>query len=155
MPTDFNQTLALALGSVIKSMAALPAEIVDHGEIPAINAPLLHAHIGFTGEHAGEIGLLLDPALAALLAQRILGVESPDLLLEDMIEDAVNEVLNIVCGQFLSMAFGETPVFSLTVPHAFPLGVLASRAILQNPQVTAFMVDGHTLLGYARVKPAR
>lgn len=146
--------MAQALESVIKSMASLPAEIVDPRDIPEINDPLLHAHIGFTGEHTGEIGLLLDPALASLLAQRILDVESPDLLLEDMIEDAVNEVLNVICGQFLTSAFGETPVFSLTVPHAFPLGVLASRAILQNPQVTAFMVNGYTLLGYARIKQA-
>lgn len=152
MPIETKATLARALESVIKTMASLPSEIVDPQDIPDIEQPMVHAHIGFTGESTGEIGLLFDPVLASLAAARILGIEDQDLLLEDMIEDAVKEMLNVVCGQFLTMTFGEVPVFSLTVPHVFPLSVPACQALLQSPNVTAFMVNGYTLLGHARIK---
>jgi two-component system chemotaxis response regulator CheY len=149
-----EDNLAQALESVIKTMASLPVEIIDPRDLPDMDAPLLHAHIGFAGEVSGEIGLLFDPALATLLAARILGIESGDQLLEDMIEDAIKELLNVVCGQFLTMSFGETPVFSLTVPHVFTLGAPACRALLKGPHVISFLVNGYTLLGHTRIKPA-
>jgi len=154
MPSKPEENLAQALESVINTMASLPLEIVDPRDLPDMEAPLVHAHINFTGESSGEIGLLFDPPLASLLAARILGLEDKDQLLDDMIEDAVKELLNVVCGQFLTMSFGETPVFSLTVPHVFPLGVPACRALLKGPHVIAFLVNGYTLLGHTRIRPA-
>jgi len=154
MPNKLKDNLAHALESVVKTMASLPVETVDPRDLPDMEASLLHAHIGFAGKSSGEIGLLFDPALAALLAARILGLEDRDQLLDDMIEDTVKELLNVVCGQFLTMSFGETPVFTLTVPHVFPLGAPACRALLKGPHVIAFLVNGYTLLGHSRISPA-
>ena len=154
MPNRLEDNLAHALESVIKTMASLPVETVDPRDLPEMEAPLLHAHIGFAGKESGEIGLLFDPDLATLLAARILGLEDKGQLLDDMIEDAIKELLNVACGQFLTTSFGETPVFSLTVPHVFPLGVPACRALLKGPRVRAFLVNGYTLLGHTRIKPA-
>jgi len=152
MPNKPEENLAQALESVINTMASLPVETIDPRDLPDMDASLVHAHIIFTGESSGEIGLLFDPSLASLLAARILGIDAKDQLLDDMVEDAVKELLNVVCGQFLTLSFGETPVFSLTVPHVFPLGAPACRALLKGPHVIAFLVNGYTLLAHTRIK---
>jgi len=154
MPGKPEVNLARALESVIDTMASLPVETIDPRDLPDMEASLVHAHISFAGENSGEIGLLFDPDLASLLAARILGLEAKDQLLDDMVEDAVKELLNVVCGQFLTLSFGETPVFSLSVPHVFQLGAPACRALLKGPHVIAFLVNGYTLLGHTRIRPA-
>jgi CheY-specific phosphatase CheX len=58
--------------------------------------------IGFNGRAVGSVYLRLSLKSASLIASRILGLESPDSLAPNEIDDAVGELLNIVTGNFKS-----------------------------------------------------
>lgn len=141
-----------AVISVLKDMAATDASIIESTAIPPFDATLIHAHITFDGQWSGELGLLMDPAFAAQVASRILGMDSEEPLLQEMILDAGKELLNVICGQYLTMRFGSEPIFSLGVPRVFPLSAQACNVLLSSSPITVFQSGAYLLPAYVRVR---
>lgn len=147
-----SRAMENAVISVLNDMAATRASATRPENLPRFDQSLIHAHITFEGPSSGELGLLMDPDFAADLASRILGVDESKDLLQDMVLDAVKELLNVVCGQFLTQRFGYEPAFSLGVPRVFPLSAQACNVLLTGPSILIFQSGGFILPAYVRVK---
>jgi chemotaxis protein CheY-P-specific phosphatase CheC len=94
----------------------------------------------------------MERPLASQIAARILGLGSMDDVYDDMIEDAVRELINVVCGHFVTLMYGYTPVLKISMPKVFLLGSPACNVLLANPNVCTIMVDDFPLLGLVRVR---
>lgn len=144
--------LKQAIGSVVASMAGMPAETADTRDIPLFESPVMNVRIAFTGPYSGELGLMMEQPLAELVGTKMLGFSPGEHLIHDTVDDAAKELLNVICGQFITSMFGSRPVFSLNVPQIFPLNPSVCNALVQISSVIPFRVQGHTLLGTVRVK---
>ncbi|HPW69640.1 MAG: chemotaxis protein CheX [Desulfomonilia bacterium] len=147
-----SRAMENAVVSVLNDMAATRAAMIRPEELPCFGQTLIHAHITFEGPSSGELGLLMDPDFAAELASRILGVDEKGDLLQEMVVDAVKELLNVICGQFLTQRFGYEPAFTLGVPRVFPLSAQACNVLLTSPSILIFQSNDSIVPAYVRVK---
>jgi len=83
------------------------------------------ASMRFTGPTNGKFEIAAGKNLCLLLASNILGIEPDDEAAGAHAEDALKETLNVMCGRFLTEAYGEQAVFNLSAPA---IGVLNDLA---------------------------
>lgn len=152
MPDTPSQYLTEALSHVLLSMVSLSPRITDAADMPEVKGDALNVRIEYSGEHAGELGLIIEKPLAVLMAARILGMDNTKDVYDDMIEDALRELLNVVCGHFVTLMYGYTPVLKISLPKVFAIGSAVCNVLRTNPNVCTFMVDDSPLLGQVKVK---
>lgn len=83
------------------------------------------ASMRFTGPTNGKFEIAAGKNLCLLLASNILGIEPNDEAAGSHAADALKETLNVMCGRFLTEAYGEEAVFNLSAPT---MGVLNDLA---------------------------
>ncbi|HOS96333.1 MAG TPA: chemotaxis protein CheX [Deltaproteobacteria bacterium] len=152
MPDTPSQYLTEALSHVLLSMVSLSPRITDAADMPEVKGDALNVRIEYSGEHAGELGLIIEKPLAVLMAARILGMEQTKDVYDDMIEDALRELLNVVCGHFVTLMYGYMPVLKISLPKVFTIGSAVCNVLRTNPNVCTFMVEDSPLLGQVKVK---
>jgi chemotaxis protein CheY-P-specific phosphatase CheC len=152
MPDTPSQYLTEALSHVLMSMVSLSPRVMEAADMPEVKGDALNVRIEYTGEHAGELGLIIEKPLATLMAARILGMEHTKDVYDDMIEDALRELLNVVCGHFVTLMYGYAPVLKISLPKVFTIGSAVCNVLRTNPNVCTFMVEDSPLLGQVKVK---
>lgn len=152
MAENPSEYLTEALGHVLVSMVSMSPRIMSCADMPEIKSDALNVRIEYGGEHKGELGLILEKPLASRFAARILGLEKPEDIYDDMIEDALKELLNVVCGHFLTLMYGYAPALKIALPRVFTIGSAACNMLRTNPNVCTFMVDEAPLIGHIRLR---
>ena len=71
--------------------------------------------IDFSGACTGTVGMVIPPDLAAQAAANVFGGE-PSHVSDEQAGDAVQELLNIVCGHYLHEREGDQALFNLSAP---------------------------------------
>ncbi|MBI4719466.1 MAG: chemotaxis protein CheX [Planctomycetes bacterium] len=103
--------------------------------------PWLESTIAYEGTHRGMLKLVCTDAFAALLAENLLGAPSGDTPLRGRMEDAIKELMNIVCGQLMTAAFGAQEMFNLGIPEIKAVAVLESRRSGLEVHRISFVVE--------------
>jgi chemotaxis protein CheY-P-specific phosphatase CheC len=141
-----------ALGHVLVSMVSMSPRMTEVKNMPEMKGDAFNIRIEYSGKHVGELGLIMEHPLASQIAARILGLGNTDNVYDDMIEDAVRELINVVCGHFVTLMYGYTPALKVSIPKVFLLGSPACNVLMANPDVCTIMVDDFPLLGLVRVR---
>ena len=103
---------------------------------------LLRSAIRFSGNSiAGVIVVSIQLSLAQEIAANILGEEPGDETAVNQANDAFGEILNILCGQFLTTVEGPEPVFDLSVPLVGTASKDDWMRIYNRPTSISLMVD--------------
>jgi chemotaxis protein CheY-P-specific phosphatase CheC len=108
--------LAESLQSVLEKMVFMITESLEDDELDDQVENLLRAEMEFSGSLSGKVVLAAQSELCAEIAENMLGID-PDDVNQSSLEDALREILNMACGQYLTSRWGEDQVFDLTVPH--------------------------------------
>ncbi len=145
-----NEFFIEALGHVFVSMASMPLHQTDAGNMPELKGEALNIQIEFSGKHAGELFLVVEDSLASRIAARILGMENG--LSVEMIEDAARELINVVCGHFITLMYGYTAIVRVSIPKVLRIGSTAFNLMLNSPDVCTFMVEESPILGRINLK---
>ena len=113
-----NDILIKVCCDVFESLSFMFGEAVDLDEVESDLESFINVTIFYKGDRAGLINLIVSAETANSLAYNILGIDADevDLPIESSM-DALKELLNTICGQFLTSRFGDEPVFDLTVPE--------------------------------------
>jgi len=120
---------ANALGGVLEDMAFIFTDQLAEDELSADPGESLAVEMSFLGPQRGTVTLAAQFALCVELAVNMLGSERDDVS-RPMASDALKEILNMACGQFLVDKFGSRPVFNLTVPEVKAIGPAEWSALL-------------------------
>ncbi|MEA3221964.1 MAG: hypothetical protein U9P49_02205 [Thermodesulfobacteriota bacterium] len=153
---------------VMEKMAFMFVDVPVKDEISNMDDVCFHVHMDFTGPTFGRLGLAISMKLALTIAANVMGMEPDEPVMnimaenimgmgpdkpidEDLIRDAVREILNVVCGRFLTLMFGDKPVFNLSVPQISRLDAGGWGEMISRPEVNAFMVENSPVLVYARL----
>lgn len=101
--------------------------------------------ITFRGPRKGGIGLVASPDFARQVAANLY-VEAPAGRGDEPAQDAVKELLNIVCGHHLHRVEGDGRMMDFAPPALRVAdGETAARCVREKPQAV-LAVEGHTLL---------
>ncbi len=112
-------TLTTVLSEVLANLAFM---FTGEGELdPPVGEQWLETVISYQGSASGSLHLTTTAAFATSLATNLLGTASDEETSEQEARDAIQEFMNIVCGQFVTALYGTEDVFNLTIPEVMEL----------------------------------
>lgn len=140
MPLPAPESVQKAFAEVLQQLAFLFAEpipalsdIDDPGEWRAVR-------MGFKGPFAGQVMLHLPATLQNEVAANFLGLDAGDSGVAVHADDALRELLNVLCGHILTLWAGEEAVFDLSSPELIETPPLGGR---EGPSLAqAFDIEG-------------
>lgn len=136
-------TLTTVLSDVLANLAFM---FTDDGEFEApVGERWLETSISYEGTVSGALQLICTDSFAVQMAGNLLGLDSEAELTEQEAMDAVKEFMNVLCGQYVTEAYGTEDVFNLTIPEVLEL---PSTPCLASPDedsedVALLSVDNH------------
>ncbi len=147
-----KKELVVTIIEVLEQMVFMFADPVDKPEYPCNGKGIcLHSSIEFSGVRNGSIGLIIPTILASDMALNILGMEG-DIIAEEMIIDATQELANVVCGRFLTLFFGDKVVFRLNSPSTTILKKDAMDTLESRSIIIGLTIEESSMLGYVMFK---
>jgi len=113
-----NDILIKTCCNIFESLSFMFGEPIELDEVESEAETFINVSISYKGDRAGTINLIVCDETANSLAYNILGIDEDedDLSIESAM-DALKELLNTICGQFMTSRFGDEPVFDLSVPE--------------------------------------
>ena len=119
MQDQKTATLATIFSEVLANLAFMFTD-EDLADPPACDE-WLETTIAYSGPVTGALKLRCSRDFSTRLAANLLGLDPDDPDTEQSASDAVKEFMNIVCGQFITAAYGTEEVFNLTIPKIVEL----------------------------------
>jgi chemotaxis protein CheY-P-specific phosphatase CheC len=144
--------LTEALGHVLVSMVSMSPLQMEVMKMPDMKTDALNVRVEYSGKHNGELGLIMEHPLALHIAARILGVENITDVSDEMIEDAIRELINVVCGHFVTLMYGYTPVLKLSIPKVTRVGYAVCNLLMTKPDACTFLVEESPLIGQVKLR---
>ncbi len=137
--------LAESLQSVIEKMVFMITDALDDDELDTGAVDLLRAEMEFSGSRSGKAVLAAQSDLCAEIAENILGIDHDDVD-QSSLEDALREILNMTCGQYLTSRWGEEQVFDLTVPGVTTIDTEQWTELAQDEQSVVIDAEGYQMV---------
>ncbi len=141
MPLEQAEKIEEAFVFVLEKLAFMFAERTCLSEIPTeVEAPL-QADIQFSGQASGQLTLAVSEDICGDLTANILGTDPDDLVPSESSNDALKELINVICGRLLTAIAGDEPVFNLTSPEVKQIDAQTWQSMLADPDAIGFLVD--------------
>lgn len=118
-----NQTaseVATILSDVLADLAFMFGGPEEHPLRPRPET-WIECSIGYSGPVTGAIRFRCTRSFSVMLASNLLGVDPSDVDVKRKAEDAVKELVNIVCGHVVTTLHGDDAVFDLSIPRVAEL----------------------------------
>jgi chemotaxis protein CheY-P-specific phosphatase CheC len=148
MPDELSREcefLAESLQSVLEKMVFMITESLDDDELDVQVGDLLRAEMEFSGSQSGKVVLAAQSELCAEIAENMLGID-PDDVNQSSLEDALREILNMGCGQYLTSRWGEDLVFDLTVPRVVEISSEQWSGLAGEEQSVVIDAEGYQMV---------
>jgi len=136
--------LERVLADVLADLAFLVGESGDLE--PAPGAVWIAAHVEYRGPRQGVLRCWCTETFATQLAANLLGLDADSDEACDRRLDAVCELLNVLCGQFVTARYGVSAVFNLSIPAATVCAETPALPREESVDVCTLMVDGAPLI---------
>ena len=153
METEYKAVLTDVFGEVLREYAFIFGEVCPSDETPVNKADYVYSTVAFSGHRSGVLGLSISAELAAELAANILGIDTDSGDSADFALDALEELTDIICGHFLTSAFGEEPIFCLSPPSASKINEAEWKSLIGREEAVGFTVEGIPAVTYVLVAP--
>lgn len=136
------------------SVAAILSEILadlafmfpDQNEpIGATGGEWIETSIGYEGPVGGQLRFRCTRTFSVILASNLLGLDRNDGDVERKAEDAVKELMNVVCGHVVTTLHGTDAVFNLSIPEVTPLGPAYDWEHEANEADSTLHIEGFTV----------
>ena len=143
--SDIKKTYEVVVRDVLERFAFVFLDDPGDSEGSVNYNSYVHVTITFSGSVSGAICLAAPAELCRTLAMNILGVEESELT-ADSPTDAMKEISNIICGEFVVAVYGNKEVFNLTVPVATEICHGKWQEMVADREAFLLNVDGLPLL---------
>ncbi len=139
------EVFAESLQSVLEKMVFMITETLEDDKIDSKAEKLLRAEMRFSGSQSGLAVLAAQSELCAEIAENMLGID-PDLVNQSSLEDALREILNMTCGQYLTSRWGDELIFDLTVPGVVGINNEQWSELAQDKLSVVIDAEGHQMV---------
>lgn len=138
-----NRTASLRLrrtfSDVLGDMAFI--FVVDPDETDPPPRYTLEAHVSYAGPRRGTLRLRCDDRFAATVAGNLLGIDPDDGVAERGRIDALQELMNVVCGNVVTELYGPDELFQFGIPEVGPVRPGETTEEFVVREVHTFMLD--------------
>lgn len=131
---------------VLEKQVFMFAEELATAEFPFDKGEWIETRIGFQGPFFGLVSLALPKGAELEMAANFLGKDVDDPDVSACAEDAIKEIINVVCGHLLTKMAGDELVFDLSVPMISALSQEELKAICSESGAYGFDVEGNPVL---------
>jgi hypothetical protein len=138
------------LAEVLEEFAFMFIEPEPDGPPPELEK-ILCAEISFAGQKAqGIVGLAFSWGKCLELANNLVGTDSEDTLSDKDIANALEELVNIICGRLIAEIYGTEVVFDLSIPKAVSLSQKQWQHILHSEDTLLVYEEDEPVALYLR-----
>jgi chemotaxis protein CheY-P-specific phosphatase CheC len=132
---------------VLANYAFLFGDRVDTASLVADeDTDFIHAWIDILSNDKSHLGVVVPMELARAISANVLGVDNEDPLAHDRAEDAVKEMINVLCGHLRTLLTHEGGLFEAAIPCIQRISVLEWIKIRNSKDSLAFMIEENPLL---------
>ena len=152
MQNEYGTVLAEVFCDILLQYAFLFGDEFPKEELSVDDTDCLKITVSFSGERSGDIGIATSTELCGVLTANLLGEDVEDYeQLDENTSDALEELINVVCGQFLTAAFGEYPVINMSPPKVVEIDNAEWKRLVGDEETISFMIEDVPALIYASV----
>jgi len=130
---------------VLEQMAFMFADPAEADSVSLNGGEIYLVQMSYLGPQRGTVIVATHADLGREIACNMLGVE-PEEVTGKMVGDALKELLNMSCGQFLTTHYGQGPVFDLTVPLITRIDAGHWKQLASQPGSRLYQVDDYQLV---------
>lgn len=131
--TDYNQLLSEVGEEIFESLAFMLVMPGMDDDEPAPAGPRVAATVDFSGPFGGAVAVAVGEEMLGELATNMLGMDETEPPNADQQQDALKELLNVVCGNLLPKLGGADAVFDVHPPELTEAGQLPDAWQGQGP----------------------
>ena len=152
METERIELFENVFCDVFENLAFMFGELVEKTDLPTDNTDYVQARMTFSGAQSGKIILAVPAEMCPEIAANVLGLDPDDEQVHDLAEDALKELINILCGQLLTGIAGVKPVFDLSVPDIRNISSAEWTELLNTDGSLGFIVDDYPVVFYFKME---
>jgi hypothetical protein len=108
--------------------------------------PYVMASVDFDGPSCGTYFWIASQQFGIELAANMLGEDSDNLTAISGSDDALKELSNVICCQFLTSVHGTEPIFALSSPISQRLDAAKWSSYIKDRGSIGIVVDEHPVL---------
>jgi len=131
---------------VVEKLTFMFGEQAAREEIDPEGEPWVEARMHFTGGQSGSLAVIVPRSLQPEIAANILGLDADGLNTQAVLDDALREMLNVVCGHVLMAICGEAADFQLEAPTNVELAAEQLSTFLADDNTSAYLLDDEPVL---------
>ena len=137
--------LAQTVSRIFGEAAFIFTDALDEKAKPLVeNWDAEGVSLNFTGKASGELRMWVGSGFARLAAANMLGIDAPSEEARQKGLDALKELINMVVGNYITAAFGDSPVFDLGLPKKLSLDQMTTDFV--HPDAVWLEAEGNPLL---------
>ncbi|MBN2340929.1 MAG: chemotaxis protein CheX [Deltaproteobacteria bacterium] len=134
-----SEMLTEIVSEVLEEAAFIFTETAD--ETLNWNDDVVESTITYEGQENGKLSLAVDNEMARNFAANLLGIEPDDPAAASRSEEAVSEMLNIVCGIFVERWLGKTNHCRLGIPSTKAISIDEELSHFRSAKCNAVLED--------------
>jgi len=131
---------------VVEKLTFMFGEQAARDEIDPASESWVEARMQFTGGQSGSLAVIVPQSLQPEIAANILGLDAEGLDTPAVLDDALREMLNVICGHVLMAICGEAADFQLEAPTTVALDGDQMSALLADDNTSAYLLDDEPVL---------
>lgn len=147
-----NDVLMNTVIDVFEKQAFAFVDVCSKDELENNSDSHFYTHITFSGPVNGKVGMAIPIHLGEELATSILGIEPGELVNQTDVADALKELLNVTCGQFLTASYGNKPVFHLDIPDCAIQDPSHWQTLCEHSDTIGFVIENTSALAHVFLK---
>ncbi|MAX23454.1 MAG: hypothetical protein CMJ19_03030 [Phycisphaeraceae bacterium] len=148
MQLETQQPMIDVFCRVMESLAFYFVDPVDKADVnmDSLDMPYRQLSMRFEGPHHGSLVMYIPQSMTPVIWANMLGVDESEAQDAEQQNDAIRELLNVICGQTLTELWGTEPVFDLHVPQLQDLDQSSLIQTLTRPSTCCFSSDDGIIL---------
>ncbi len=141
MQNEVQDQVCSTFMDVVEKLTFMFGEVITKDEVDTIGTPYTLASMSFDGDVKGLLSVAVPTDMTAEIAANILGLEPEDIESEEMKNDALAEMLNVVCGHVIMALVGTGANFKLDSPLTCPVDEMTFSSIQDSDEFVALLLD--------------
>jgi len=146
MADSRQETVETTFLEVVEKLTFMFGEPAAKDEIALDDEPWVEARMRFSGGQQGSLAVVVPQALQPEIAANILGLDAEGLETQAVLDDALREMLNVICGHVLMVLCAGEADFQLETPTNTVLEPEALAALIADGNSTAYLLDDEPVL---------
>lgn len=146
MQLEHHDKIYQVFSDVLENLAFMFAEQAEKDDIPETISKSIEVGISFSGYANGALKLITTKEVCNEVAINLLGCLDASDLNPDSADDAIKELINITCGQFLTATAGTKPVFNLKPPTVIHTDQSTWKNMRDDDSSYLFKIDDEPII---------